>query len=182
MAERYQFYSDGSVFFVTFSIVEWLPVFVSEAPCQIITDSLKFCRKSKGLRVNAWVVMPTHFHAILFHESFRAAELESVVTHFRKFTGRRLSDYCEKHAPSCFSDTFRAAAGKDRNRRFWQPTRHPVLIKTERFWRTKIDYLHENPCRKGLVIRAEQWKYSSAGFWLSDGADEGPVPIDAIEW
>src|SRR6266446_2986836 len=90
--ERYRFHSDGAIFYVTFSVVDWLPIFVSEAACNIVTESLNFCHRQKGLRINAYVIMPTHLHAILFHADFQAKTLEQVVTDFRKFTGRLLSD------------------------------------------------------------------------------------------
>ncbi len=145
--ERYRFYADGAAYFVTFSVTDWLPVFVSEQACRIVTESLNFCHGNKGLRINAYVIMPTHFHAILFHESFDARQLERVVTDFRKFTGRQLCDFCEQHMPACFSEAFRNTAGEDRHRRFWQPSRHPEQIETEPFWQSKFDYIHENPCR-----------------------------------
>jgi hypothetical protein len=167
--ERYRFHSDGSIFYVTFSVVEWLPVFISEAACKIIADSLNFCHHNKGLRTNAYVIMPTHFHGICFHSTFNAKSLELALTDFRKFTGRRLADLCTEHFPALFCETLRRASGDDRERRFWQPTRHPIQIENEGFWRTKIDYLHENPCRKGLVIRPEYWRFSSASYWESGG-------------
>jgi hypothetical protein len=58
--ERYRFHSEGVVYFVTFSVVEWLPVFVSERAFKIVTESLNFCHRKKGLRINAYVIMPTH--------------------------------------------------------------------------------------------------------------------------
>lgn len=180
--ERYRFHADGSVFFVTFSIVEWLPIFVSEAAFRIITESLNFCHANKGLRVHAYVIMPTHFHAILFHESFRAVPLETTVTDFRKFTGRKLADYCDQHLPACFRKVIRDAASDDRNRQIWQPSRHPEQIESERFWRQKIDYLHENPCRKGLVRRAVDWRFSSASYWLLDKPPVNDVVLTALDW
>jgi putative transposase len=30
LMERYRFHSDGVLFYVTFSVVDWLPIFVSE--------------------------------------------------------------------------------------------------------------------------------------------------------
>lgn len=123
--ERYKIHQDGSVYFVTYSVVEWLPVFVSEKTCRIVTDSLTYCHQHKGLRINAWVIMPTHLHAIVFHESFGSEALRSVLADFRKFTGRSLSDFCSSHMPRCFSKTLSESAGEDRERRFWQPTRHP---------------------------------------------------------
>src|SRR3954471_15915131 len=85
--ERYRFHTDGALFYVTFSVVDWLPIFVSEAACKIVTESLNFCHRQKGLRINAYMIMPTHLHAVLFHADFQAKALEQVVTDFRKFTG-----------------------------------------------------------------------------------------------
>jgi hypothetical protein len=132
--ERYRFHPDGSLFYVTFTVVDWLPLFISEFACRIVTESLTFCHHKKGLRVNAYVIMPTHLHAIVFHDSFQAKPLEATLTDFRKFTGRRLADYADHHCPQCFRDLFRAKAGEDRERRLWQATRHPVQIHHEPFW------------------------------------------------
>jgi hypothetical protein len=44
--ERYRFHADGALFYVTFSVVEWLPLFVSEAACKIITDSFNACYRN----------------------------------------------------------------------------------------------------------------------------------------
>ena len=104
--ERYRIYSDGAVYFVTFSVVEWLPVFVSEGACQIISESLDFCHYHKELRTNSYVVMPTHFHAILFRSSFNPDAFKAALTDFRKFTARRLIDYCHRCMPSCFDRVF----------------------------------------------------------------------------
>jgi hypothetical protein len=65
--ERYRFHADGAVFYVTFSVLDWLPIFVAETACKIVTDSLDFCHRQEGLRVNAYAIKPTHCHAILFH-------------------------------------------------------------------------------------------------------------------
>ena len=178
--ERFRFHEDGAVFFVTFSVVQWLPVFVSEQACKIIADSLNFCHEHKGLRTNAYVIMPTHLHAIFFHESFRAEPLERTLTDLRKFTARQLCEFSAKHLPSCFTNTFREAAGDDRSRQFWQPSRHPEQVETEPFWQSKLDYTHENPCRKGLVVRAHYWRFSSAGWYLSDRAETNDVILTPL--
>jgi REP element-mobilizing transposase RayT len=180
--ERYRIYDDGAVYFITMSVVDWLPVFISEATCKILADSLNYCHEHKRLRINAYVIMPTHFHGIVFGQKFDPKALKLTLTDLRKFTGRKLVDYCADHMPRCFDQSFRREAGEDRDRRFWQPTMHPEQIESERFWTQKCDYLHDNPCRKGLVSRAEHWRFSSASFWLSDGRVENDVILSAIEW
>jgi REP element-mobilizing transposase RayT len=180
--ERYRIGPDAAVYFVTYSVVDWLPVFVSEATCRIITDSLNFCREKKCLCTNAFVIMPTHMHAILFDRDFDTVRLQKSITDFRKFTGRSLCDFCETHMPRCFAETFRAASTEDRDRRFWQPSRHPEAIESETFWRQKADYLHKNPCRKGLVTRAADWRFSSAEYYISDGQASCDIKITPIDW
>ncbi|MEX2174811.1 MAG: hypothetical protein WD872_10645 [Pirellulaceae bacterium] len=179
--ERYGFVAEPAAYFVTFSVVDWLPVFVAEEPCKIVTDSFNFCCDSKSLRVNAYVIMPTHLHAIVFDAAWDPKRLEQTLVDMRKFTGRKLVGYLAGHGPACFQAVLKEAAGDDRQHRFWQPTRHPMSITSERFWRQKIDYLHANPCRKGLVRRASEWRFSSAGFYHSDGKETSDVVLSALE-
>lgn len=180
--ERYRIHSESALYFVTYTVVDWLPVFVSEDACRIVTESLDFCHHNKGLRVNAYVIMPTHLHAIVFDQEFDTDRLQASLADFRKFTGRSLSDFCGQLLPRCFAETLRDQAINDRQRRFWQPSRHPEAIETERFWKQKVDYLHENPCRKGLVTRADHWRFSSASYYLSDGQQSCEVAISPIAW
>jgi REP element-mobilizing transposase RayT len=159
-----------------------LPVFIAESTCRIVTDSLTFCHRQKHLRVNAFVIMPTHLHLIVFDADFDNARLGRTLTDFRKFTGRQLSDYCPGHFPACFQATLREQATADRERRFWQPSRHPEALLTEAFWRQKLDYLHDNPCRKGLVRQPDHWRFSSARWYVSEGQEPADVPITPIAW
>jgi hypothetical protein len=115
------------------------------------------------------VIVPTHFHALLFHADFQAQALAHVVTAFRKFTGRRLADFCAQRLPASFQNVLVARAGSDRDWRLWQPTRHPVQMETEPLWQAKSDSLHHNPVRKGLVQKATHWRFSSASSWASGG-------------
>src|SRR6266851_3560257 len=151
--ERYRIQPEAAVYFLTYSVVEWLPVFIREATCKIVTESLIFCHRQKHLRINAYVIMPTHMHLIAFDADLDSERLARTLADFRKFTGRQLSDYCIDHGPKCFLQTLRDQAIADRERRFWQLSRHPEAIQGERFWKQKIDYLHDNPRRKGLVRR-----------------------------
>jgi REP element-mobilizing transposase RayT len=164
--ERYRIVEGVGLYYVTFSVIEWLPVFIDETACKIITDSLNFCIQKKHLGVNAYVIMPTHVHAILFDVEFDPVRLKSTLDDMRKFTGRQLLDHAARHLPKSYTEEFQKHAGKDRERRFWQPTQHPVGITSNGFWKQKMDYVHQNPCRKGLVLRPEDWRFSSARYWL----------------
>ena len=162
---------EETVYFVTFTVVKWLPVFVTDEPCQIVVESLNYCHREKALRTNAFVIMPTHLHAIVFDSELDTQRLSTTIAALRKHTGRQLSDYCSAHLPA-FDQILRDSAGSDRERRFWQDSRHPEAIHGPKFWRQKIAYLHDNPCRAALVRLPEEWRYSSAAWWLGVGKSE----------
>jgi hypothetical protein len=73
--------------------VEWLPLFVSQASCRIVTESLSFCHREKRLRVNAYVIMPTHLHMIVFDADWDSQRLRRTLADLRKFTGRPFRDH-----------------------------------------------------------------------------------------
>jgi REP element-mobilizing transposase RayT len=178
--ERYRIVEDVGLYFVTFSVVDWLPVFTHETACKVITDSMNFCIQQKCLRINAYVIMPTHLHAILFDVEFDSNRLKHTLDDLRKFTGRQLWDYSAQHLPKCFTEEFHRQAGEDRQRRFWQPTQHPVGISSEKFWKQKMDYVHRNPCRKGLVLRPEDWRFSWALYW--ETGEKNDVELSEVGW
>jgi putative transposase len=180
--ERYRITDDASVYFVTFSVVEWLPVFISDTPFRIVADSFRYCHEHKQLRINAYVLMPTHIHAIIFDAEWKSSRLRQTLVDLRRFTGRELVNWCVRSTPPCFAEVLSAHAGEDRDHRFWRPTSHPVALESEPFWRQKLDYLHENPCRKGLVRRGADWRFSSASWYLSEGKSENDVPLTRIDW
>ena len=178
--ERYRIVEGIGLYFATFTVVDWLPVFVSENTCKIVTDSFNYCIEKKYLRVNAYVIMPTHVHSIIFDAEFDSKRLKHTLDDLRKFTGRNLVDYCDKHLPYSYTQTFKRLAGEDRERRFWQETRHPVGIFTQKFWKQKMDYLHMNPIRKGLISAPEDWRFSSAAFWMKSKQENDVNLSDAV--
>jgi len=178
--ERYRIVESVGLYYVTFTVVEWLPVFIDETTCKIITDSLNYCIRNKFLGVNAYVIMPNHVHAIVFDVEFNSDRLKHTLDDMRKFTGRCILDHCERNYPRGFTKIFHEKAGWDRKRRFWQPTQHPVGIYKDGFWKQKKDYLHANPCRKGLVLRPEDWRFSSALYWIT--GEDNDVELSDVEW
>ena len=178
--ERYRIRADAALYFCTFSVVDWLPVFVAERPCEIIADSLRFCHEQKHLGVDAFVIMPTHLHLIVFDCDWDTERLQQTLTDFRKFTGRRLTEFCRESMPSCFLRALGDKAGDDREHRFWQRSRHPEAVTSEMFYNQKREYVHDNPRRKGLVLHSAHWRWSSAR-WYETGEDCG-VPITPVMW
>ena len=62
---------------------------------------------------------------------------------------------------------FREKAHKiDREFQLWQEGIKPKLIQGEQMMRDRIDYIHNNPVKRGYVDEPHHWKYSSARDYL----------------
>jgi hypothetical protein len=50
----------------------------------------------------------------------------------------------------------------------WQYGNHPEEIYTNKFMWSKLDYIHLNPVRAGIVEKASHYIYSSASNYVND--------------
>lgn len=158
---RYRADEHGA-YFCTITILEWLPILIEQRYIEPIIDSLRFCRSTKGLFVFAYVVMPNHLHMIVATRG----DLHATLRDFKRFTSRTIHDRLKADGRTTLLNWLRDATEDARRQRgelgLWQPGFHPVLVESWPVFEQKLNYLHENPVRKGLVTHPVDWYYSSA--------------------
>ena len=165
MRSRYRVGQVGQAHFVTSTIVDWLPVFTTDAACDILVDALTYCQAQKGLQIYAWVILDNHFHAIV-----AAQELSRVMAAVKRHTARRIVEEAEARGRGWLLDQFarqRARHKVESQHQIWQEGFHPQELSTDEAMLQKIDYVHHNPVARGLVSLPEHWRYSSAHEWLA---------------
>ena len=174
MTLRFRAHQDIYFYLVTSTVTDWTPVFARPATCDVLIQSLRYCQERKGLRILAYVIMPTHFHAVV---AVRNSErLSGIMRDMKRYTSRALARTLRNIEEEEILHIFRkATCGGKGNTQFkvWQDEYHPVSIFTERVLKQKIDYVHSNPVRKGLVTEATEWYYSSARNYR--GKESGPL-------
>jgi hypothetical protein len=57
---------------------------------------------------------------------------------------------------------YRARHKSDREHQFWQEGSHPQMIQSDEMMWQKLEYIHNNPVRRGYVVDPLHWRYSSA--------------------
>ena len=161
--------------------MEWPPIFTCDNYSKTITDSLQYCRENKGLLVHAYVIMPTHVHLIL--SAGGPVSLSEIIRDFKKYTSRATTRLLNADANHLFLWVFKRAAQKaseGSTHKVWTDDNHPETITSESFFRQKLDYLHDNPRRKGLVDSPDHWLYSSAKTYYL--GVRGVLDVDYLEW
>jgi len=164
--DRFQFIESVFVYYVTFTVVDWLPIFIKPDAIDVVNQSLLYCIETKGLKNHGYVIMPNHMHAIVSDKDYENIRLHSTLSEFRTFTGNRLAKLIDNHYPASWSQIIRNTAESDRARRFWQSGWHAEAVATREFFEQKLNYIHHNPVRAGLVDLPEYWMHSSACYWL----------------
>jgi putative transposase len=174
--DRQTFDIHGNVHFVTSTVVGFLPIFQNPDLAVIFVDNLCFYQDRGDFTLLAWVLMPDHFHLV-----FRRSENKSVsqiLGNLKRMTSRQITEQLEKSgASSLLSDLTNAALKEStKDSRVWQYRFDSLVITREETLRQKIDYIHFNPVRRGLVAEPEDWSYSSAVNY--SGHDRGLVDAD----
>ena len=157
---RYKIYEPGQPHFLTCTVVNWLPMFCSPPIVQIILDSWAFLQTQERLVIYAYVIMVNHLHLIA-----SAVDLSKEMASFKSFTARQIIDYLvEKDAHRVLGQLayHKKRHKKDREYQLWQEGSHPQLIQGEAMMRQKIEYIHDNPVKRGYVDDPTHWRYSSA--------------------
>jgi REP element-mobilizing transposase RayT len=166
MRSRYRIPQPHHAHFVTGTIVAWLPLFTKAARCDILVESLAYYRQAKGLMIHGWVILDSHFHAVL-----AAPDLSQVLADLKRHTAQRLIEQLEKEHCTWLLRQLRDCRlthKPESLHQVWQEGSHPQALMSDRIMEQKLEYLHNNPVKRGLVASPEHWRYSSAHEWLED--------------
>ncbi len=133
------------MFFLTTSRFVNMPFPDQPDNYSVIYEILFRTAKEKEVVIIAYVLMPTHIHLIVDSNNGGAG----ISKFMHSFKGR-------------VRETLQ---GKGK---FWQDRFDDFVIKTQKQFQIKLNYIHFNPVRAGLVSKPEDWEYSSYNEWQND--------------
>jgi putative transposase len=167
MSEKYKVRDQDKPYFITFAVESWVDVFTRPAYKDIVIESLRFCQREKGLVIYAWCLMTNHIHLIVGRSG--TSTIGDIIRDFKKYTSVHLCKAIENnHGESRKYWMLRIflGAGADSSKhekyKFWQNEYHPIELFSNKVIDQKLDYVHENPVKEGIVDRPEDYIYSSA--------------------
>lgn len=162
MPAGYTIKDQFACYFITMTVHQWVDVFTREYYKQIMLDSLIYCQKEKGLQIQSYVIMTNHVHMIVRATTI---SLSDVLRDMKKFTAKAIYKAIEENASESIKAWMLRLLTKDEHIWFWQEGNHAEEIFSEEFFKVKLNYIHQNPVRAGIVIKEEEYLYSSAGWY-----------------
>ncbi len=139
--------------FITTTVHNWIPVFHKDSVAVILLDQLREALHYFHVEAIGYVLMPSHLHALLyFHQ---VEQLSKFMQSFKILSAKKLK--------SEIPESINRQMIVKNSFRFWKPRFDDLIIESRKQFLIKLEYIHNNPVRKGLVLAATDWKYSSAG-------------------
>jgi len=159
MARLMRIYQDNTCYFVTTNIKEREGIFSNPDHVDVLLSCLKFYREAKKMKLFGYCIMPDHFHALIL--PLGKNNISSVMRDIKCYTSHDLG---EKYG---LEGTL------------WQRSFYDRMIRDDDEFRVKLNYIHMNPVKAGLVDDAEDYRYSSYRNYYLD--DDSILEIDHFE-
>ena len=156
-------YNDpGHAHELTFSCYKNNPFLVNEWICEILLDAIIRSKVKHNYKLWAFVFMPTHVHLLIYllEEHYN---ISSILQSIKQITARKVIDKYIEQEDKILKLMESDNSNERRKYHFWQRGGgyDRNINKAETVLKI-IDYIHNNPVRKGLVVKPEDWKWSSA--------------------
>ena len=162
----------GALHFLTGNVARRVPVFEQAACCVAFIDVLRELREQWPFKLVSYVLMPDHIHLIVNPKDGRIRELGGSL---KSLAAHRILDVAE-------DDSFlRDKPDADGSiHQVWQESFKALPLWSNWLIWQKINYIHNNPVRSGLVQSAAEYRWSSFRSFYFDEVE--PIEVDRDWW
>ena len=172
---RYKFETLNQVHELTFSVNQRVPLFVDQQCGSIFLQVLDAARNSLGFKLHAYVVMPEHVH-LLVHLQQNVTVSQFLQRVKQPSATRILRTLRDKQDPILQRLKSNYSQGPV-PLRLWLPGGgYDRCVTKPETMHQMVDYIHDNPVRRGLVASPELYALSSASIYA--GVGDGPIAVD----
>ncbi|MDQ5845024.1 MAG: hypothetical protein M3539_06970 [Acidobacteriota bacterium] len=144
-------------------------------------EALNEARNSAGFALYAYVLMPDHLHVI----TDANLKPSKILQYINGIIGRRVIDHLKVGGHNASLQKLRHET-KERGYSYslWDHHNNVFSITSEAILVEKVNYIHQNPVKAGLVAAAEDYRWSSVRWWKGCPLENEPVEvdIDRIVW
>lgn len=139
--QNFDYKGSSWVYFVTLCTANRQPYFSQANMADIIEKDIEFRRGSNQIRVFCSCIMPDHIHIVLsLSDAFRG-NLQTWVSSFKR-------------------STTRTAKQRFSVERLWQKNFYDHVVRRDESLSKIMEYVLNNPVRKGIVTQWELYPYS----------------------
>jgi len=144
---------------------------------RILLSDFDFYRNKHGAKILAYVIMPEHYHLVVDLAS--PDVLHRWLGDVQRHTAHELAKWLRETAHPAHLSVYARHADKGANLAVWKEQARAVGITSAEVLKTKVEYVHGNPVRRGLVENPRDWPWSSCRSYFL--GDDQPLGVDRVE-
>lgn len=170
--------SDPSLYYITFTCRQWLPLFEVVNAYELVYNWFNYLKANHSIKTTSYVVMPNHVHCILFFPNGNY-DLSKIIANGKRFIAyeivRRLEQKgCNNILMQLKEGVSEKQPGKGQRHKVFEESFDAKPVYHRKFPEQKINYIHLNPVRGKwrLVEHWEDYEHSSAGYYVKNKAKE----------
>jgi len=166
----------GHAHFLTISCFHGQAFLSKDRSRQWLIEAIDRARRLHHFNIWAYVIMREHAHS-LFWPTERAYDISEILSSIKQSVAKRALIFVRREAPVFLAQMADRQPNGDIHYRFWQRgggyDRNAVELGAIHH---QIIYIHNNPVRRSLCEKPEDWYWSSAADHA--GVRVGPLRID----
>jgi putative DNA methylase len=107
----------------------------------MVIDAMKHATEALEFELVAYVIMPEHVHMVVRPNG--EWTVSQLMARFKKRTARLVNQHLARSGP------------------FWRDDFFDHVIRDNEHLDELVRYIHDNPVRRGLASKADEWEFSS---------------------
>jgi len=181
------FHEPGDVHELTFSCYRRLPLLTNNAWRAALSRSIDDAGQVLGCHLAAFVYMPEHVHLLVWGV-VKKEDVSQLLARIKQPVSSQVRKDLEAGSSRLLGRLMvRERPGKTVFRYWQEGSGFDRNLFTIQAVQASLDYIHLNPVKRGLCLKARDWRWSSARYYESDGAERDELlptiaPLPAEFW
>ncbi|MCI0530608.1 MAG: transposase [candidate division Zixibacteria bacterium] len=151
-------YLENHIYFITTVTHKRKRFFDGENNCEILLRVVRYYRERLSFRVYGYVILPDHIHALI--QVPEGLDISTIMHCIKRASAYQINQILHTKGP------------------VWQAGYHEHVIRDEKDLKGRLNYIHKNPLKAGLVENLEYYKFSSFRNYYQD--DDSVFEVDKI--
>lgn len=182
MATRYKIFAPNEIYFITFTILGWKNIFVSEQYIDLIYRWFDYVKEKYGNQIYGYVIMPNHIH-VLMKVTDKSPPVPKLVQNAKRFLAYDIVKLLENENDKSLLEFFKYNANSKKGsiHKVFEDGYDSLIIQSRKLFLEKLNYIHRNPCAEKwqLAKEPEDYKHSSAANYI---LNKGYYSVDLMDF
>lgn len=178
MSVRRRISESNGVFFITFTCARWLPLFELTNGYEVVYHWFDYLKR-QGHHIVSYVIMPSHVHALIAFSETRTP-ITTIIGNGKRSMAYDLVKRLQPQSKAGILGQLSAWVNEtqrmnNKKHEVFEPSFDRKECRSILFMKQKVDYIHQNPCKAGIVSLPEDYVHSSAKYYYT--GRQGIYPV-----